>query len=90
MRWFSLLAIFFLFWFMALFAVLPFSANTAEEAGETPPPGTPESAPHIFRPWQVVIRTTIVAMILTGAFYGLYRSGVINIDIPNSAVSRIP
>jgi predicted secreted protein len=90
MRWFSIIAIFFLFWFMTLFVVLPFSANTAEEAGETPPPGTTESAPHIFRPWQIVIRTTVLAVVLTGAFYGIYRSGLIDIDIPNSAVSRIP
>lgn len=90
MRWFSLIAIFFLFWFMALFAVLPFSANTAEEAGETPLPGHAESAPHIFRPWQIVMRTTIAALILTGAFYGIYRSGLINVDIPDSAVNRLP
>lgn len=89
MRWFSILAIFFLFWFLALFAVLPFSANTAEEAGEKPEPGHAESAPHIFRPWQIVIRTTIAALILTGAFYGIYRAGWINVDLPNSAIDRI-
>ena len=45
MRWFSIAAIFFLFWFLALFAVLPFSAGTAEEAGEKPVVGHAESAP---------------------------------------------
>jgi predicted secreted protein len=90
MRWFSILAIFFLFWFLSLFLVLPFSANTAEEAGEKPQPGHVESAPHIFRPWQIVIRTTIAAVILTASFYAIYRTGVIDVDIPNSAVSRIP
>jgi predicted secreted protein len=90
MRWFSILAIFFLFWFLALFAVLPFSAGTAEEAGERPEIGHAESAPHVFRPWPIVIRTTIAALILTACFYGIYRSGLIDIDVPTNAVSRIP
>jgi predicted secreted protein len=90
MRWFSILAIFFLFWFMSLFVMLPFSAGTAEEAGEKAEIGHAESAPHVFRPWPIVIRTTIAALILTAAFYGIYRTGVIDVDIPNSAVSKIP
>lgn len=90
MRWFSIAAIFFLFWFLTLFAVLPFSAGTAEEAGEKPVVGHAESAPHIFRPWPIVLRTTIAAMILTAAFYGIYRTGWIDIDIPQAAASRIP
>lgn len=90
MRWFSIIAIFFLFWFIVLFVVLPFSANPAEEVGEKAEIGHAESAPHVFKPWPIVIRTTIIAAILTGAFYGIYRSGWINIDIPDSAVSRIP
>ena len=90
MRWFSIAAIFFLFWFLALFAVLPFSAGTAEEAGEKSAVGHAESAPHIFRPWPIVLRTTIAAMILTLAFYGIYRAGWINIDIPQAAANRIP
>ena len=90
MRWFSIAAIFFLFWFLALFAVLPFSAGTAEEAGEKPQPGHAESAPHVFRPWPIVIRTTIAAALLTAGFYGLYRTGWIDVDIPGNAVNRIP
>ena len=90
MRWFSILAIFFLFWFLSLFVVLPFSAGTAEEAGERPETGHAESAPHVFRPWPIVIRTTIAATILTAGFYGIYRTGLIDVDVPRNAVSRIP
>lgn len=90
MRWFSILAIFFLFWFLSLFAVLPFSAGTAEEAGERAQIGHAESAPHVFRPWPIVIRTTAAALVLTAAFYGIYRTGVIDVDIPSSALSKIP
>jgi predicted secreted protein len=90
MRWFSIIAIYFLFWFLALFGVLPFSARTTEEAGETPLPGHVESAPHQFRPWLVVWRTTVVATILMVAFYAIYRTGYIDINIPGDAVNRIP
>ena len=90
MRWFSIIAIFFLFWFLSLFVVLPFSARTAEEAGEKALPGHVESAPHDFRPWLVVWRTTVIAVVLTGAFYGIYRTGYIDINIPGDAVNRIP
>ena len=82
MRWFSLIAIYFLFWFIALFAVLPFGMRTSEEAGSKAEVGHAESAPHIFRPWPIVLRTSIVAAILTASFYALYRSGLINIKIP--------
>jgi predicted secreted protein len=90
MRWFSILAIFFLFWFLSLFVVLPFSAGTAEEAGERAEIGHAESAPHIFRPWPIVIRTTVAALVLTAAFYGVYRSGLIDVDVPRNALNRIP
>ena len=90
MRWFSIIAIFFLFWFLALFVVLPFSARTVEEAGEKPVPGHVESAPHDFRPWLVVWRTTVIAVVLTAGFYALSRTGWIDIAIPGDAVNRLP
>lgn len=90
MRWFSLLAIYFLFWFLALFAVLPFSANPPEEVGEKAAQGHAESAPHIFRPWPIVLRTSIAAAILTGSFYLVYRMGWIDVGLSNAAVNRIP
>jgi predicted secreted protein len=90
MRWFSIIAIFFLFWFLAIFVVLPFSARTAEEVGEKPLPGHTESAPHAFRAWPVVWKTTLIAVILTAIFWGIERAGYIDIVIPGDAVNRIP
>lgn len=89
MRLFSIAAIFFLFWFLALFVVLPFSARTVEEAGERPETGHADSAPHDFRPWRVVWRTTLLAAACTAAFYGIYRTGVMDVDLPASAVDHI-
>lgn len=83
MRWFSLVAIYFLFWFIALFAVLPFGMRTSEEAGAKAMPGHAESAPHIFRPWPIVLRTSIVAAVLLGIFYACYAQGWMNVTIPD-------
>lgn len=57
------LALYFVIWFITLFAVLPFGVVTQEEAGEVVP-GTPESAPASPRIWRVVIINTIVASIV--------------------------
>jgi predicted secreted protein len=81
MRLFSIVMIFFLFWFLSLFAVLPFSANPPEEVGATAAPGHAESAPHVFRPWPIILRTTIVSAILFAIFYGCYREGWLDIRL---------
>lgn len=90
MRWFSVLAIFFLFWFLSLFAVLPFGIRTAEEAGGDRVPGQADSAPHVFRPWPIVWRTTLCAVVLTAGFYAVYRAGWIDVRLPANAVDRLP
>jgi len=46
MRWYSLLAIYFLFWAFSVFFVLPFGVKTTDEAGGERVPGQAESAPH--------------------------------------------
>ena len=75
MRWTSLLAIYVLFWVLAGFLVLPFGVRTAHEVGVAHVPGQAESAPHEFRVWRVVWRTTVVATILFGLFVANYRYG---------------
>ena len=80
MRLTSILAIYLLFWTMSLFLVLPFGVRTAEEEGETSRPGHAESAPHVFSFGRVVLRATIVAAILFGAYYANYVSGWITVE----------
>ncbi len=90
MRWFSVLAIFFLFWFLSLFAMLPIGMRTADEAQGEKVPGQADSAPHVFRPWPIVWRTTACAVVFTGTFYWIYRMGWIDLDLPANAVNRLP
>ncbi|MGW8136478.1 DUF1467 family protein [Sphingomonas zeae] len=89
MHWTSALAIYVLFWFLAVFLVLPFGVRTTHEAGGEHIPGTAESAPHVFLIGRFFIRTTIVATVLFGLFYLNYVSGWITADMLDwSGVSR--
>ena len=75
MRWYSLVAIYFLFWAFSVFFVLPFGVKTTDEAGGERVPGQAESAPHEFRIWRTVIRVTIVATVAFAIFLLNYHYG---------------
>jgi predicted secreted protein len=68
MRIGSLIAIYFVVWWVVLFAVLPFGVRTQADAGEVVA-GTTASAP--VRPMLLkkAIATTIVAAVLVGVFW---------------------
>ena len=68
MQLFSYFAVYFIVWWMTLFAVLPFGLKTQAEAEEVVP-GTVESAPARFRGGRVVLMTTIVSAIVYGVWY---------------------
>jgi predicted secreted protein len=57
------IAIYFVVWWIVLFAVLPFGVRTQAEAGDVVA-GTPPSAPAKFSLLRVVIINTIVAFIV--------------------------
>ena len=81
MHWTSALAIYVLFWFLAVFLVLPFGVRTTHEAGGVPIPGAAESAPHVFLIGRFFLRTTIVATVMFGMFYLNYVYGWITADM---------
>ncbi len=62
----SAVAIYFLFWVMSLFVVLPFGVRTTEEAGGEKIPGQAESAPNQPQFRRIALRTTIVSAALCG------------------------
>lgn len=79
----SMIAIFFITWWLCLFMVLPWGVRNAAESGEDVLTGQEPGAP--VRPMLVrkVIYTTILASILFGMFYGNYSQGWIGIeDLP--------
>lgn len=82
MSWVLIAALFFIVWWVVLFAVLPFSLRTQEEGGDVTL-GTVKSAPrgpHVFR---AMLRTTVVTLVLFVVFYvAVEVYGVSFNDIP--------
>jgi predicted secreted protein len=75
----TLIAIYFLIWWVTLFAVLPWGIRNQEEAGEVIP-GTDPGAPATHTLWSKLLWTTLVATVLFGVLYAIYRSGLIPYD----------
>lgn len=73
------IAIYFVCWWIILFAILPFGVKTQEEAGEIAP-GTAESAPAAPHLLRKLVATTIVTTIVFGVIYWLLEGGVVGLD----------
>jgi predicted secreted protein len=74
----SALAIYFIIWWLTLFAVLPFGARSQQEAGRVvagSEPGAPES-PRILRLLGV---TTLLSAGLFGVFWAVYVLNVFDL-----------
>ncbi|MBN9056604.1 DUF1467 family protein [Shinella sp. NM-101] len=67
MQFFSYFAVYFIVWWITLFAVLPVGLKTQAEANDVVP-GTVESAPARFRGGRVVLMTTLVSAVIYGAY----------------------
>lgn len=80
MQWTSILAIYFLFWIMSAFTLLPFGIRTHEELGIDKVAGQADSAPANFRPLRVVVRASVAAGLLTCLYVANYTYGWIGLD----------
>lgn len=80
MRWTSALAIYFLFWNLSLFLVLPFGVRTSDELGEAKVAGQADSAPHRFEWKATAVRTTAVSAVLFGLYYLNYVNRWVGAD----------
>lgn len=63
MSWVSLLAIYFVVWWLCLFAILPFGIRTQSDEGEVTQ-GTDPGAPVALKLWPKLLATTVVAAIV--------------------------
>ena len=76
MRVGTVIAIYFLVWWLVLFAVLPFGVRSQHEGGDIPP-GTAPGAPAIHRVWSKLLWTTVVASVIFAILYVIYARGLI-------------
>jgi predicted secreted protein len=71
-------AIYFLIWWVTLFAVLPFGVRSQHEAETTP--GTDPGAPVLPRLWWKLLWTTLIAAVIYGVLYVVYTYRLIGLD----------
>jgi predicted secreted protein len=76
MRVGTLIAIYFLIWWVTLFAVLPWGVRNQQETGDVIP-GTDPGAPAIHKVWSKLIWTTVVASVIFAVLYAIYANGLI-------------
>jgi predicted secreted protein len=74
------IALYFIIWWIVLFAMLPIGVRTSEEAGEKSTPGNAESAPHMPNLLPKMVATTVVASIVFAGLYAIIVHHVITLD----------
>ena len=73
------IAIYFLIWWITLFAVLPWGIRNQEESGEVVP-GTDPGAPVMHRMWRKLGWTTVVATVIFAVLWFVYTRDLIPYD----------
>jgi predicted secreted protein len=73
------LAIFFLIWWLVLFAVLPWGVRSQDEHGEVVP-GSDPGAPALPKLRSKLLWTTLVALAVFAAFYVIYAERLVTIE----------
>jgi len=73
------IAIFFLIWWVVLFAVLPFGVRSQHEHGEIAP-GTDPGAPAIPHLRRKLLWTTAVSILIFAACYVVYVKQLVTLD----------
>ena len=72
-------AIYFVLWWVVLFAVLPWGVRSQQESGEVAP-GTDPGAPIVPHLVKKIIWTTIVTAVVFAAWYVVYVNRLITIE----------
>ena len=71
MPWYTILAIYFILWWLTFFAVLPWGVRSQEEHAKVVP-GSDPGAPAVPKLKSKLVWTTVVSAIVFGAFYWAY------------------
>ncbi len=75
----TFLAIYFIIWWVVLFAVLPLGVRSQAESGEVTP-GTDPGAPATHLVWRKLMWTTVIATAAFALLYGLYSFDLLPLD----------
>ena len=75
----TVIAIYFIIWWVVLFAVLPWGVRSQQETGDIAP-GTDPGAPAVPKVWMKLVWTTVIAGVVFGILAAIYKLGLIPID----------
>jgi predicted secreted protein len=75
----TIIAIYFIIWWVVLFAVLPWGVRSQEESGRVSP-GTDPGAPAVHKVWMKLLWTTVIASVVFGILAAIYKLGLIPFD----------
>jgi predicted secreted protein len=73
------IAIYFILWWVVLFAVLPWGVHSQQERGEVAP-GTDPGAPAVHRVWKKLVWTTVISAVVFGVLTAIYKLNLIPYD----------
>jgi predicted secreted protein len=79
MTWSLGLAIYFIIWWVVLFAILPWGVSSQHEGGDVAP-GTEPGAPAVHLVWKKLLWTTVAASVVFGLCFALYHFDLVPID----------
>ena len=75
----TVIAIYFIIWWLVLFAVLPWGVRSQSESGELAP-GTDPGAPAVPRLGRKLLWTTVIAAMVFALLQVIYRYRLITLD----------
>jgi len=75
----SAFAIYFVVWWVTLFAVLPFGIHSQQETGQVSM-GTDPGAPVLARMGRKLLWTTLISSVIFGSALLAYRAGFLNVE----------
>jgi predicted secreted protein len=79
LSWTTLAAIYFILWWVVLFAVLPFGVRSQDESGDIQP-GTDPGAPVAHQLGKKALWTTAITSVIFAAFYYAFVNKLISLE----------
>jgi predicted secreted protein len=79
LSWTTALAIYFILWWIVLFAVLPWGVRSQADAGEVVP-GSDPGAPAIAAIGAKLIGTTVASAVIFALLYAAYVTRIVTLD----------
>jgi predicted secreted protein len=80
MSWTTAAAIYFIIWWVVLFAVLPFGVRNASEAGIDVEPGHDPGAPTVLEMKSKLIWTTLISCVLFAICWAVYVYRLVTLE----------